>query len=204
MACFSDADEDDSSNDGKNENDFRHQNKENLRATSRRPSLCRDAEAGMQENGSPAKKSVDKAALKTAPKSVQKSRPSSAPLSVRKKKEDRPPAGKMRKKPKTELHDAFSIEVMKCFSHENEKKEATELFRSKELQRHHKAMEDLAIREQNFKEQQSAFDFKVKRLEQYHQLKGKFESEFIEAVFPEMKVFIDAENIIKNSNHGTA
>jgi hypothetical protein len=57
-------------------------------------------------------------------------------------------------------------------------------------------MEDLAEREQKLKEQQSDFDFKIKRLEQYHQLKAKSEPGFIEAVFPEMKVFIDADNII--------
>jgi predicted nuclease with TOPRIM domain len=130
----------------------------------------------------------------TAPKTSLKTRPSSVPLSVRQKKEA--VAGKLRKKQKTELDDVFSIEVMKCFSETNDKKEATELFRTKELQRHHKAMEDLAEREQKLKEQQSDFDFKVKRLEQYHQLKSKFEPGFIAAVFPEMKVFIDAENII--------
>jgi hypothetical protein len=113
---------------------------------------------------------------------------------VRKKKEA--PAGKLRKKQKTDLDDVFSIEVMKCFSQTNDKKEATELFRSKELQCHHKAMEDLAEQEQKLKEQQSDFDFKIKRLEQYHQLKAKFEPGSIEAVFPEMKVFIDADNII--------
>ena len=127
----------------------------------------------------------------TAPKTVLKTRPSSVPLSVRKKKEA--PAGKLRKKQKTDLDDVFSIEVMKCFSQTNDKKEATELFRSKELQRHHKAME---VWLSESRSSRSSRVTSTSSLEQYHQLKAKFEPGFIEAVSPEMKVFIDADNII--------
>ena len=101
-----------------------------------------------------------------------------------------------KKKRKTDPDDAFSLEVIKCFNVTNDKKEATERFRSRELQRHNKAMEDLAAREQNLKERQSDFNFKIKRLEHYHELKGKFEPEFIRAVFPEMGAFIDADALI--------
>ena len=88
------------------------------------------------------------------------------------------------------------MEVIKCFNLTNDKKEETERFRSRELHRHNKAMEDLAAREQTLKERQSDFVFEIKRLEHYRELKGMFEPEFIRAVFPEMGAFIDADAII--------
>jgi hypothetical protein len=57
-------------------------------------------------------------------------------------------------------------------------------------------MEDLASREQTLKERQSDFDFKIKRLEHYRELKEKFDPEFIKVVFPEMAAFIDADALI--------
>ena len=113
-----------------------------------------------------------------------KKRPSTIPLSVKKKKNK---AATNKKKGKGELDDPFTLEVVKCFALNSEKKEATELIRSKELHRHNKAMEDLATRDQDWKERQSDFDFKVKRLTQYHELKAKFDVDFIRSVFPEMK-----------------
>ena len=56
-------------------------------------------------------------------------------------------------------------------------------------------MVDLATRDQDWKERQSDFDCKVKRLTQYHELKAKFNVDFIGSVFPEMKDFIDAETL---------
>jgi hypothetical protein len=117
------------------------------------------------------------------------------PLSVNKKKENVAPST-TKKKRKTDPDDAFSMEVIKCFNLTNNKKEETERFRSRELHRHNKAMEDLAAREQTLKERQSDFDFKMKRLEHYRELKGKFEPEFIRAVFPKMGAFINADAII--------
>jgi hypothetical protein len=122
-----------------------------------------------------------------------KKRPSTIPLSVKKKKNK---AATNKKKGKGELDDPFTVEVVKCFALNSEKKEATELIRSKELNRHNKAMEDLATRDQDWKERQSDFDFKVKRLTQYHELKAKFDVDFIRSVFPEMKDFIDAETLL--------
>ena len=57
-------------------------------------------------------------------------------------------------------------------------------------------MEELASREQDWKEKRSDFDFKVKRLSQHHDLKEKFDVTFIRVVFPEMKEFIDAKTLI--------
>ena len=98
----------------------------------------------------------------------KKKRPSTIPLAVKKKTGE---ASGSKKKQKDELDDPFTVEVIKCFAMNSEKKEATELFRSKELQRHHQAMEALAVREQEFRERQGEFDFKVKRLAQFHELK---------------------------------
>jgi hypothetical protein len=115
-------------------------------------------------------------------------------LAVKKKTGE---ASGTKKKRKDELDDPFSVEVIKCFAMNSEKKEAMELFCSKELQRHHQAMEALAVWDQEFRELQGEFDFKVKRLAQFHGLKEKFDVEFIKAVFPEMKAFIDTESLIQ-------
>ncbi len=55
------------------------------------------------------------------------------------------------------------MEVMKCFSVQKDKKEASGHFQSCELYCHNKAMEDLAAREQDLQERQSKFDFKIKQ-----------------------------------------
>jgi hypothetical protein len=115
-------------------------------------------------------------------------------LAVKKKTGE---ASGSKKKRKDELDDPFTVEVIKCFAMNSKKKEATELFRSKELQRHHQAMEALAVWEQEFRERQGEFDFEVKCLAQFHELKEKFDVDFIKAVFPEMTAFIDAESLIQ-------
>jgi hypothetical protein len=140
------------------------------------------------------KKPVKKEPETNTKKRVEKK--NTVPLSINKKKENVAPST-TKKKRKTDPDDAFSVEVIKCFNLTNEKKEATERFRLRELHRHNKAMEDLASREQTLKERQSDFDFKIKRLEHYRELKEKFDPEFIKVVFPEMAAFIDADALIQ-------
>ena len=161
------------------------------------------------EKENPSTKSSTKAAAVATTKEASKEKgkelkstgekKSTVPLSINRKKEN-VPVSTTKKKRKTDssADDPFSMEVMKCFSVQNNKKEATERFRSRELYRHNKAMEDLAAREQDLRERQSEFDFKIKRLENYRELKAKFEPDFIRAVFPEMAPFIDAEALIGN------
>ena len=119
----------------------------------------------------------------------EKGRKSTVPLSVVKEKPGR-------KKCKNDLDDAFSSEVMQCFNNTNASKQKLELIHATEVQRHNKVMEDIAMKEQEMKQRQDDIDFKMKRLEHYASLKGKFAPEFIGAVFPELKDLVDADTLL--------
>ena len=99
-------------------------------------------------------------------------------------------------KKKGEADDAFTSKIMTCFVLSNGKKHEVELAHASELKRHNEVMEVIALRDQALKQRQSDFDFKLKRLEQYANLKTKFQLEFIDSVFPEFKDFVDANRML--------
>ena len=90
----------------------------------------------------------------------------------------------------------FMSEMVQSFTASSAKRHKMEVAKTKEMQRHNEVMEELAWKEHDLKQRQAEFDFKVKRLEQYKELKDKFHVEFIESVFPEFKDFVDADRIM--------